>query len=238
MAADEESTRLAIADRVYDVLSAQLMSGARAPGERLKLNILAAELQVSPTPIREALARLEHTGFIERHSQRGYVVARLLGADEISHLMDARLLLEPAMGRGAALRSSAEFLSRLAETISVMRNAGPGADGETLRRCWLADELFHGLIAEQSGNRFIVKAYRSLGGQLQRFRIIGKSGVSHARSACAEHEVIYAAIESEDPDAVEEAICRHLANAKNRALADVERAERLKDRTVLAPQPA
>ena len=95
MSADEESTRVAIADRVYDALSAQFMSGVRLPGERLKLHLLSRELDVSPTPIREALARLEHTGFIERHSQRGYVVARLLEADEISQLMDARLLLEP-----------------------------------------------------------------------------------------------------------------------------------------------
>jgi DNA-binding GntR family transcriptional regulator len=226
MSADEESTRVAIADRVYDALSAQFMSGVRLPGERLKLHLLSRELDVSPTPIREALARLEHTGFIERHSQRGYVVARLLEADEISQLMDARLLLEPAMARAATQRSSAGFLSQLAETISVMQDAGHKADGETLRECWVADEMFHGLIADQGGNPFIAKAYRSLGGQLQRFRIIGKSGVSHARSACAEHEAVYSAIEVGDADEAARAIGRHLTNAKHRALADIERAER------------
>ncbi len=226
MTADEESTRIAIADRVYDTLSAQFMSGQRAPGERLKLHLLSRELDVSPTPIREALARLEHTGFIERHSQRGYAVARLLHSDEIAQLMDARLLLEPAMARAATTRSSEEFLSHLAETIAVMDNAGHGADGETLRKCWMADEQFHGLIADQSGNPFIAKAYRSLGGQLQRFRIIGKSGVSHARSARVEHEAVYAAIAAGDSEGAAEAIGRHLTNAKGRALADLERAER------------
>lgn len=223
---DEGSTRIPIADRVYDALSVQFMTGERPPGQRLKIHMLSRELDVSPTPIREALARLEHTGFIERHSQRGYVVARLLGAEEIAQLMDARLLLEPAMARAAAERSSAAFLAHLAETISIMQDAQAGPYGESLRECWLADEMFHGLIADQSGNQFIAKAYRSLGGQLQRFRIIGKSGVSHARSACGEHELIFAAIEAGDLDGTVAAMSRHILNAKGRALADVELAER------------
>lgn len=226
MTATDESTRVAIADRVYDALSVQFMSGERAPGERLKLHLLSRELGVSPTPIREALARLENTGFVERQSQRGYVVAPLLGAQEISQLMDARLLLEPSMVRAAAELSTGDFLARLAETISTMRDAGLRAGGEALRECWLADETFHGLIAEQSGNPFIAKAYRSLGGQLQRFRIIGKSGISHARSACVEHEAIYASIDKGDLDGTAEAMRRHLTNAKGRALADIERARR------------
>jgi Transcriptional regulators len=225
MVTEDGSTRLPIADRVYDSLSVQFMTGERAPGERLKIHMLARDLDVSPTPIREALARLEHTGFIERHSQRGYVVARLLGGEEIAQLMDARLLLEPTMARTAAERASADFLSRLADTITVMRNTEAGPYGETLRECWLADELFHGLIADQCGNPFIANAYRSLGGQLQRFRIIGKSGVSHARSACGEHEVIFAAMESGDIDGTAAAMNRHIINAKARALDDVARAE-------------
>ncbi|GAA3739951.1 FCD domain-containing protein [Leifsonia bigeumensis] len=223
---EDGSHRLPIADRVYDTLSVQLMTGERPPGERLKIHMLSREFDVSPTPIREALARLEHTGFIERHSQRGYVVARLLGAEEIAQLMDARLLLEPTMARAAAERASAGFLSRLADTITVMQDTKAGPYGETLRECWLADEQFHGLIADQSGNPFIAKAYRSLGGQLQRFRIIGKSGVSHARSACGEHEMIFAAIESGDIDGTATAMSRHIVNAKGRAFDDVVRAAR------------
>lgn len=227
MVTEDGSTRLPIADRVYDTLSVQFMTGERAPGERLKIHMLSRELDVSPTPIREALARLEHTGFIERHSQRGYVVARLLGAEEIGQLMDARLLLEPTMARAAAERVSADFLSQLADTITVMQDAEAGSYGEALRECWLADEQFHGLIADQCGNPFIAKAYRSLGGQLQRFRIIGKSGVSHARSACGEHEAIFAAMESGDIDGTAAATSRHIANAKARAVADVGRAENM-----------
>lgn len=234
MTAEDISLRVPIADRVYDALSVQFMSGTRLPGERLKIDQLSRDFDVSPTPVREALARLEHTGFIERHSQRGYVVARLLGSEEISQLMDARLLLEPAMVRAAAERSSPEFMARLAETISVMQDAGARADGETLRECWLADEMFHGLIADQSGNPFTARAYRSFGGQLQRFRIIGRSGVSHARSACVEHEAIYAAIESGDFDLAGSEMSRHLMNAKSRALADLSRVDRDSDKAEAA----
>lgn len=222
----DESMKQPLADRVYDALAVQFMTGERPPGQRLKIQELSHELQVSQTPIREALARLEHTGFIDRQSQRGYVVARLLGSEEIAQFMDARLLLEPAMVRGAAQRSTEEFMAQLADTISVMKNAGTRADGETLRQCWLADETFHTLIADQSGNRFMAKAFHSLGGQLQRFRIIGRSGISHARSACAEHEAVYAALLEQDGHETAAQMHRHISNAKERALADLSRTER------------
>src|SRR5690625_539688 len=160
--------RMGLADFVFDELSLQFMSGTRAPGSRLKINELAEEFSVSQTPIREALARLERTGFVERFSNKGYVVAPLLSEEALIDLMDARILMEPGIVEKAFSDNNPDFHQKLLATIDVMKKAGSRSDAQTLRDCWIADEEFHLLIVKQARNPFLVKAYESLGGQLQR----------------------------------------------------------------------
>lgn len=228
--------QLPLAIRVYETLTAELMSGRRTPGERLKLDDVATELGVSHTPVREAFAKLEQTGFVERHPRRGYVVAPLLGASEISQLMDARLLMEPTMAELAAGRRGAEFLASLRTTIEAMEQAGESPDAPALVDCWLADEAFHTLISERSGNKFMAQAYRSLGGQMQRFRIIGGAGVSHARAACSEHQRIFEAIEAGAAEEAHRRMTAHLSHAKSRTLDDLRRANERMDEVPVREQ--
>lgn len=216
--------QLPLADRVYDALMVEFMNGVRPPGQRLKIEAIAGDMGISPTPVREALARLEQTGFVERHARRGYVVARLLDGSEMAQLMDARLLMEPTMSGLAAQRCDDDFLDSLRATIEAMDRAGNSADGQALIECWMADEAFHTLIAERSGNRFMAQAYRSIGGQLQRFRIIGGAGVSHARAACGEHRRVFDALVAGSDEEASASMATHLVNAKARALADLQRA--------------
>ena len=215
------STRVPLADKVHDMLLVQFMNGKRPPGQRLNIEKLSRELDLSPTPVREALARLEHTGFVRREALRGYEVAPLLGPTEIVQLMDARLLLEPSLVAEATTRCTPEFLDELAETIGVMEKVGDEiADGESLRQCWLADESFHALISRQAGNPFIERAYQSLGGQLQRFRLIGEAGMSHAHSAAHEHRRIYEALSAGDAAEASARMRLHIESAKQRTLTD------------------
>ncbi|MFC7740084.1 GntR family transcriptional regulator [Nocardiopsis composta] len=69
------STRRPLADQMYDVLLAQFMEGKRKAGEPLNIGALSRELDVSQTPLREALARLEHTGLVRREALKGYRVS-------------------------------------------------------------------------------------------------------------------------------------------------------------------
>lgn len=216
--------QLPLADRAYDALMVEFMSGTLRPGQRLKIDALARNLGISHTPVREALVRLERTGFVERQARRGYVVARLLDGPEVAQLMDARLAMEPAMAGLAAARGDESFLGSLQATIDDMNRADDPSQGEALIGCWLADEAFHTLIAERSGNRFMAQAYRSLGGQLQRFRIISGAGVSHAITASLEHQRIFEAIVEGSEDEARASMAAHLENARARALADLERA--------------
>jgi DNA-binding GntR family transcriptional regulator len=214
------STRVPLADRAYDELLLQVISGQRPPGDRLNIGALSREMNLSATPIREALARLEPTGFVRHHSLRGYVVAPLLSPTEIEQLMDARLLFEPVFAAEAAADPSPEFLEQLIDTIDSMERAGDVTDAEVLKQSWLADESFHTLISTRTRNPFIHHAFAALGSQLQRFRLSGEAGRTHALEAAQEHRAIYEAISSGDASAAEELMRSHIEEARRRTLVD------------------
>ncbi|MDQ2660298.1 MAG: GntR family transcriptional regulator [Actinomycetota bacterium] len=214
------STRVPLADRAYDELLLQVISGQRPPGDRLNIGALSREMNLSATPIREALARLEPTGFVRHHPLRGYVVAPLLSPTEIEQLMDARLLFEPVFAAEAAANTTPGLLEQLLDTIESMERAGEVTDPEALKQSWLADESFHTLISAQTRNRFIHHAFAALGSQLQRFRLSGEAGRTHALEAAQEHRAIYEAISSGDEAAAEELMRSHIEQARRRTLVD------------------
>lgn len=214
------STRVPLADRAYEELLLEVISGRRPPGDWLNINALSREMNLSATPIREALARLEPTGFVRRHPLRGYEVAPLLSPTEIVQLMDARLLFEPAFAAEAAAHSSPALLEQLVDTIDSMERSGEVTDPEALKESWLADEAFHTLISDATGNPFVHQAFAALGSQLQRFRLSGKAGRTHALEAAQEHRAIYEAIRGGDEAAAAELMRSHIESARQRTLAD------------------
>lgn len=216
----EITTKRPIADQMYDVLLQQFMSGERGPGESLNIGALSRELDVSQTPLREALARLEHTGLVEREALRGYRVAPMMTRVEMEQLKQARLLLEPQLAEQAALRKTDAFLAALQTTVDDFYQSAELADVETegFDLYWRSDDRFHTLIAAQAGNRFLEMAYGALGGQIQRFRLFSKFGRTGAKHAAPEHEAIFTAIAAGDGTAAAAAMHAHVLGATGRLL--------------------
>ena len=82
-----------VSDRVYDVLSREIVSGVRACGSGLAEEELARAFRVSRTPIREALRRLKASGLVEIRTNHGAVV-RTLDAEEVRQIYEVREALE------------------------------------------------------------------------------------------------------------------------------------------------
>lgn len=221
MAPAKPSTREPIADRMYTALLEQILEGGRAAGSALNIGALSRELDVSQTPLREALARLEHTGLVIREALKGYRVADALTDREVAKLMDARLVLEPALTLQAGLRTTPEFLDDLRATIDDLDAASSAADvdSDAFHHYWASDSAFHRLIAAQSDNPFLEQAYLALGGQMQRFRLFTKRGRTGVRDAAREHRTILDALERRDAEGAAEVMRQHLADAKARVLA-------------------
>src|SRR3982074_891458 len=94
--------RMMLRDSVYEAIKGLLMDNDLAPGSRLSIDGLARELQVSPTPVREAMTRLESDGLVAKRPHAGYIVAPLMDRVALDNLYEIRLLIEPQAARLAA----------------------------------------------------------------------------------------------------------------------------------------
>ena len=213
--------RRALTDQVYEELLASLVDGRHEAGDALSIDGLARELQVSPTPVREALARLEATGLVTRIAMRGYRVAPTLSAVELAELIDARLAIEPVNALRACKRATPGLIQALDRSIADLRKVPTATPSARYRDYWQADRRFHDLIAETADNRFLLMAYNCLGGQVQRFRLFTGLGATDAQDAIKEHTAILGAFRSGEPKSARRSMIRHLRGVKARGIRDI-----------------
>jgi DNA-binding GntR family transcriptional regulator len=201
-----------LVDDVYDVLVDMLMNHALEAGARLNIDALARTLGVSPTPVREALARMEAEGLVVKEPRRGYTVAPLIGLDELRSLIDFRLLIEPAAAAAAARNASAQEARALR---AFARSGGAGHQDATANRLdMIYDATFHDTIARLAGNPWLRESLGRLRAHLHMYRLYHHAG--QAAATKPEHVAIAKAIANHDPDAAAEAMRAHLTTAINR----------------------
>jgi len=97
---------------VYKNLLQNIIRGTIPPGQKLLPEKIARQMQVSTTPVREALSRLEAKGFATHHQQRGWVVSEL-SQDKLKEILDLRILLECEAISRAAKNITRETLRQL-----------------------------------------------------------------------------------------------------------------------------
>jgi DNA-binding GntR family transcriptional regulator len=202
--------RRSLADEVTEALLSQLLDGELPAGEPVRIDTVARELEVSATPVREALARLEHSGLVERTAMRGYRVTPQPSREELVLLVDARLVIEPVNAARACARADPALLSALRSCLERQASAPTGPDFVNYRDYFVADRAFHDLINDHGGNPYLSNAFRSLNGLIQRFRLFHRHVVDDAEHTVAEHRAVLEAFEGGDPDAAAEAMRRHL----------------------------
>jgi DNA-binding GntR family transcriptional regulator len=131
-----------VVDQVYAAVRARILAGELPPGGRLRQEVLAADLGVSRTPLREALRRLASEGLVEFHPNRGATVA---GDDDTTlwHAWSARVAIEPGAARLAAQVCDPDAIERLRALVAAQRTGV--RDG---RDTYDANRDFHlGLVA-------------------------------------------------------------------------------------------
>lgn len=224
--------RNTLVDQVYERLIELLLDGTLNSGDPISIDGTARHLGVSPTPVREALARLESTGNVVRVAMRGYRVPEMPDAKEIADIMEARLLIEPRLAELACSRVDAELLDALGSAIEEQERAPHTADVAAIQKYHRADERFHRLIAEYADNSALLRAYDALGGHGQRFRLFKGVGVQDSACAIAEHRDIVAALQRGFGPEVYRIMHAHIGCVKERALAEhAGRAGRQSSRT-------
>jgi DNA-binding GntR family transcriptional regulator len=116
-----------VEDAVYRALRREIGQLELAPGARLRLEELAGRFQVSLTPVRHALRRLESEGLVVSRPRRGSLVAPL-SVEELEEIQALRLGLETLLARHGAERCTAEALAEMTAARGEMERAFRGGD--------------------------------------------------------------------------------------------------------------
>lgn len=147
-----------LAGRVYQILRRRILQGTYPPGQKLNLAELARDLQVSNTPIREAIGRLERIGLVEVIPYLGTRV-KSLSSSQVADIFDVRIALEELAVRLVAQKDDLDVLQGMADAINAYEHAYHESDAEALIE---ADRAFHDALVQASGNSILLEMLPTL----------------------------------------------------------------------------
>ena len=206
--------RVMLGDEVYAVLQQAIMDGTIPPDERLNAGELARRFNVSPTPVREALAKLESDGLVEKHPLKGYRTTDLLAEQELVDLFELRLLLEPGSAARAAERRQSADSAALRREIELARSAIGRPDAYSVLS--QHDVRLHDQIFRAARNETVRLAYARTHCHLHTFRLAYTG--SYVADTVEEHAAVADAIIAGDAAASETAMRRHIEQSRERLL--------------------
>ena len=197
--------------QVYEVLREAILTGKLDPGEKIIEVKIAEELNVSRTPVREAIRMLELEELIEIHPQKGIFVAGIESKKEIDNIFEVRAELEALAVRLAAANLTDQQKSQLKTHLMELETA---TSQQNLEKCIEVDIAFHQIIYEAADNRWLQKVLDTLFEQITRFRSQSFSRRGRMDEAFKEHQELYNALEDNDIKQAEEIVRCHIENAR------------------------
>jgi DNA-binding GntR family transcriptional regulator len=179
-------------ETVYRVLLDAITDGSLAPGERLTQEEIADQLQISRSPVLQALRLLKKDGFIQDAPGRGVQVAPL-DPEWIGRLYEVRGALDALAARLAAQ-------ARHAIDPALIERGRLAAEGNELKAIIDADLAFHNAIYAASGNPLIAESAHRYWGHLRRVMGAVHRASTQRSTIWDEHQAIADAIAQGDPE--------------------------------------
>jgi DNA-binding GntR family transcriptional regulator len=201
------AARISLAEEAYDAVRRMILDGRLAPGSRVTVRPIASALDLSPTPIKAALARLEQEGVLEARLHRGFFVPTL-SREDMRDIYDMREGLD-----GVAVRRAAQSEQRLRIAAVLRRSCERQqaclhrGDIEGFR---VEDLQFHQILWALSGNERVRRAGESLQDQMRLGNAVSARRPGSGGQAVFEHLAIVEAISVGDSEGAEKAARHHI----------------------------
>lgn len=198
---------------VYERIRGRILRSEIPPASRINIDQLARELEVSATPVREALKQLQGHNLVVQERGSGYSTTPLLTSDELREMFEFRLLLEPWAARSAAqdrLSNPGYALEREIDALEALVAQHHDVRFELIEH----DVRFHDLIFRSVGNEVLHTAYTQAHCHLHAFRLY-PNDYSGERTV-VEHREIARAIRAREAEVAEAAMRQHLSNGYRR----------------------
>ena len=199
---------LPLRDVVFNTLRQAILYGKLQPGERLMEITLANQLGVSRTPVREAIRKLEIEGLVLMIPRKGAQVAPITEKD-LSDVLEVRLGLEELAMHCACERVNDEQLEQI---LAAQKRFETNLKISDLAHLAKADEEFHELIYQATGNRRLIQMINNLREQMYRYRIEYLKDLNVGNMLNEEHKELYSALKTQDADRALRCMKKHIKN--------------------------
>lgn len=204
---------------VVETLRRAIIEGYFEPGERLDQEAISEELEVSRTPLREAIAVLESEGLLTSQSHRG-VFVNAVSKKEIGEVFALRALLEAEVVREVAPRVPDSVLDQLEHVLQEAQKAY--AEGDQAAQ-FEADRWFHATLTRLSENSLLREVLAGINNRVSAVRRFAQQKPGpHIREFAEEHLAILDALRRRDAEAAASLMSAHLEQSGERVQRLVE----------------
>lgn len=196
-----------LVDEVTARIRGMIVNGEVEPGAKLSESALAADLETSTTPVREAIAALRSEGLVHVKPQSGTYVFEPAPGD-LEQLCALRATLEPEAVRLAMETPGNGLAERLSAIVDQMRDAQATGDAQ---RYLSLDTAFHEAIIDASGNPYFIRAYGLISGKMAALRNRLGRDPHHMAKSMEEHDQIARLVHRRAFRQVEKILIGHIA---------------------------
>lgn len=202
--------RVVLHEQVAATLRQMLVEGLIAPGGKLNERELCEELNISRTPLREAIKMLAVEGLVELLPNRGSVAIELSAAD-VRHTFEVMAGLEGLSGELAAQRITESELDEIKALHYEMMAAYTRRD---LSAYYQLNAAIHRAINQAAKNPVLTATYNQVNARLQALRFRSNQDGEKWQHAVDEHAAMIDALSARDPEALRHVLMSHLSNKK------------------------
>ncbi len=203
-------------DQVYDVLWARILAGEISHGARISDLDWSKKLNVSRTPVREAIRKLQQDGILIQLDRGGCEIRRM-DANDLRSLYRCRAALEALAAREATSNATRRQISRLSDVVEKTQTA---LEGREFERAFELNTQFHSVILTMAQNAYLERLLHDL----RRMILFARSSLmiaanqseitdeyrEHLERVQNDHRAILDAIAAKDADLAAERMQAHL----------------------------
>jgi len=208
-----ERKAIRLAEHVYQQLLDSIVSGALVPGDRVIQEQLAEAMNVSRTPVREALLRLEREGIMAEAGKRGFEV-QALTEQTVRDIYEAREAIEGYAARLLAEQAGPKALARVEAAMGKTTSDG------TVESAYEANRLAHRAVVAATNNAFLLDLFDSIWGRSIAMRIYADLYIArHGSAVLADtHRELLEALASGDGPRAEKTMVEHIRSGLEQQL--------------------
>ncbi|MDQ0203942.1 GntR family transcriptional regulator [Pectinatus haikarae] len=198
-------------DQVYQYLKQAIVKGEINPGEIYSEQMFADQLEVSRTPVREAVLQLKHEGLVEIYNNRGISV-KPISIDDINQILQARTAIEGYSVKYLTERiTSAEGQKSLKQLLACLNETESLLEESTGHYKYMkADIEFHGIIVHFTKNMYFIKTVDQMRTRLEQVTVNSLTFKNRHRDALSEHKKIFEGICSGNAEKAENIFIEHM----------------------------